>query len=111
MEAMREAWTDERLDDLKDQVERRFDQVDARFDQVDARFAQVDARFEQVDARFDRVDRDIHDLRVELKAEMAFHFGRLDANLNGLQRTLIQVGAGLIGTTIVAAAGLIATQL
>jgi hypothetical protein len=90
MEAMREAWTDERLDDLRDQVDRRFDQVDARFD---------------------RVDKDIRDLRVELKTEMDFHFGRLDANINGLQRTLIQVGAGLIGTTIVASAGLIATQL
>jgi uncharacterized protein YdcH (DUF465 family) len=90
MEAMREAWTDERLDDLRDQVDRRFDQVDARFD---------------------RVDRDIRDLRVELKAEMDSRFDRLDANLNGLQRTIIQVGGGLIGTVFVASAGLIATQL
>jgi hypothetical protein len=59
MEAMREAWTDERLDDLRDQVDRRFDQVDARFDKVDARFDKfedrIDTRLDRVDDRFDRV--------------------------------------------------------
>ncbi|HMI81168.1 MAG TPA: hypothetical protein VK480_05215 [Solirubrobacterales bacterium] len=33
---MRESWTDERLDDFKENVYARFDQVDARFDRVDA---------------------------------------------------------------------------
>lgn len=32
----RESWTDERLDDLKEQMNERFDQVDARFDRVEA---------------------------------------------------------------------------
>jgi hypothetical protein len=60
MEAMREAWTDERLDDLRDQVDRRFDQVDIRFDKVDAKFDKVDARFDKfedkVEAGFERID-------------------------------------------------------
>jgi hypothetical protein len=42
----REAWTDERLDDLKENVNQRFDQVDKRFDQVDARFNRLEARFD-----------------------------------------------------------------
>jgi hypothetical protein len=58
-----------------------FRRVDQRFDQVDQRFDQIDARFERVDARFD-----------------------------SLQQTIIAVGGGLIGTLIVASAGLIATQ-
>ena len=71
MEAMREAWTDERLDDLTNRVDEGFaradvridrfeDQVDARFDKVDARFERfedkVDSRFANVDARFDKLD-------------------------------------------------------
>jgi Pyruvate/2-oxoacid:ferredoxin oxidoreductase gamma subunit len=46
---MRESWTDECLDDLKESVSERFDQVDKRFDQVDA--------------RLDRMDTDIRELR------------------------------------------------
>jgi len=32
----REAWTDERLDDFRENVNQRFDQVDRRFDRVEA---------------------------------------------------------------------------
>lgn len=42
MQTMRESWTDERLDDLKENVNERFDQVDKRFDQVDKRFDRVE---------------------------------------------------------------------
>lgn len=69
MEAVREAWTDERLDDLVHGMDRGFDRVDARFVQVDDRFDKVDARFDKVDLRFDRVDRNMRDLRVELEAQ------------------------------------------
>jgi hypothetical protein len=40
----REAWTDERLDDLKENVNQRFDAVDKRFDQVDKRFDRLEAQ-------------------------------------------------------------------
>jgi hypothetical protein len=63
----REAWTDERLDDFKENVNQRFDQVDKRFDQVDKRFEQVDKRFEQVDMRL----------------------ASIDARLDGMQRTML----------------------
>jgi hypothetical protein len=53
----REAWTDERLDDLKENVNQRFDVVDKRFDQVDKRFEQVDARLASIDARLDGMQR------------------------------------------------------
>jgi hypothetical protein len=39
MEAMRESWTDDRMDDLVKRVDTGFAQVDARFAQVDTRFA------------------------------------------------------------------------
>jgi tetrahydromethanopterin S-methyltransferase subunit G len=34
MDAMRESWTDERLDDFRSDVNRRFDAIDRRFDHV-----------------------------------------------------------------------------
>jgi hypothetical protein len=70
MQTMREAWTDERLDDLNAKVDRGFERVDtdirelrgemnARFERlegsIDARFDKVDARFDKVDARFDQL--------------------------------------------------------
>lgn len=74
MELMTSRWTDDRMDDLKHQVEgigRRMDEgfaelrdelrahrrdMDARFDKVDERFEKVDARFDKVDERFEKVD-------------------------------------------------------
>jgi uncharacterized protein (DUF3084 family) len=62
MDMQRATWTDERLDDLAQGIDRRFDQVDSRFDQLDRRFEQVDRRFEQVDRRFDRIEDSIRHL-------------------------------------------------
>ena len=71
MEAMRQSWTDERLDDLAQRMDNGFARVDA-------------------------------DLRA------------LNAGFDALQRTLLQVAAGLgagLLTVIAALLGLIATQL
>ncbi len=43
---MRESWTDERLDDFRDEVNRRFDGVDRRFDKVDAELHRVNDRLD-----------------------------------------------------------------
>ncbi len=88
MELMESRWTDDRMDDLKHQVdelgrrvdagfaeqrgeinvrfdrlekslEKRFDKIDDRFDKIDDRFERVDERFEKVDAKFDAVQEQI----------------------------------------------------
>lgn len=51
---MRESWTDERLDDFRDEVSRRFDEVDRRFDKVDIEFRAL--RME-MNGRFDSLQR------------------------------------------------------
>lgn len=71
MEAMRRAWTDERLDDLSGRVEEGFRRVDADLRALNARFDALHSRFD------------------------------------ALQRTMLQLGGGVI----VALVGLIATQL
>jgi predicted secreted Zn-dependent protease len=93
MEAVRQSWSDDRLDHLNYKVEEGF--------------RVVDQRFEQVDQRFERVETSIRDLRIE----MDLRFSRLDEKFDRLQQTVMVVGGGLCGTMIVAFSGLIATQL
>jgi ribosome assembly protein YihI (activator of Der GTPase) len=85
MEAMREAWTDERLDYLNHRVDDGFTRVDERFKWIDERFEQIDRRFDKVDAQLQRVNDRIDDLF----------------------RVMTQIGGG-IGVALI---GLIATQL
>lgn len=75
MEAMRQSWTDDRLDDFRGEVNRRFDEMAA---DVNRRFDEVDKRLEKVDGRLNGLD------------------GRFDA----LQRTLVLTGGGIIATLI-----------
>jgi len=113
---MTSRWTDDRLDDLKQEVdglgrrmdvgfaeqrsemntrfdrlekslETRFDKIDERFDKVDERFEKVDAKFEKVDARFETM----HDQIV-----------RTQETVIGLHATLTRFSLGLAGAVIVA---------
>jgi archaellum component FlaC len=103
MEAMRESWTDERLDDFRAETARRLDKIDTRFDRIDERFEKVDERFEKVDERFERVD-----ARFErLEAKLDKKFERIDARFDDLFRTMIFLGGGVIVTFVVGFAGLI----
>jgi hypothetical protein len=68
MEAMRQSWSDDRLDDLNRRVETGF---------------------------------------VQLRGEMNDGFARIDTRFDALQRTIIQVGGGLIGAVIVATTAIV----
>jgi hypothetical protein len=61
MEAMRQSWTDDRLDDLSHRMDERFDQVEGAMSQ---RFERVEG---EMKAGFDRVDGEIKELRAEIK--------------------------------------------
>ena len=76
-EASEPPLTNQRIDDLRDDVDQRFDAVDQRFDAVDQRFDAVDQRFDAVDQRIgdlrgdvnqrsDAVDQRIDDLRAHV---------------------------------------------
>lgn len=67
----RETWTDERLDDLAAQTDKRFDRVDA-----DIRELRAD-----MNKGFDRVDTDVRELRAEMKKG----FTRVDDKFDSLQ--------------------------
>jgi hypothetical protein len=57
MYKVREDWTDERLDDFRGEVNRRFDEVDRQFGKVDHRFDRVDAELQRVNDRLDGLHR------------------------------------------------------
>jgi hypothetical protein len=48
MYKMRDEWTDERMDDFRDDVNRRFDAVDRRFDKVDHELGRVNDRLDDL---------------------------------------------------------------
>lgn len=83
METMREAWTDDRLDDLNQKVDEGFRKVDQRFDRLED---EMDARFHRVDLKFERLEE------------------RLEQRFDSLNRNLLLFS----GSTIVALFGVIA---
>jgi len=110
MEAMRERWTDDRMDDLNGKVDAlRLEmktefaavrgEMDRRFDKVDERFNKIDSRFDRVDQRFDRVD--------ERFQRMEARFERMDARLLGIYRVMVV----FCGSAMAALIGFIATQV
>lgn len=110
MEAMREAWTDDRLDDLNRKVDDGFLRVDKRFDTVDKRFDKVDSRIDRIETRLDRID-----ARFE-KVDARFQRleSTLDERLYSIQRTMVFGVLALSGAFMAGFAGLIglfATQL
>lgn len=86
MNSMRESWTDKRLDDLNEKVDRGFDRIDA-----DLRGLRVETRTEF----------------VALRGEMKAGFDRVDERFDALHRLLVQF-AGLLVAALI---GLIATRL
>ena len=64
----REAWTDERLDDLS----------------------------ARVDAGFERIDRDLRDFRAKLSSEIGGLRTDLGRQIEALRHTMLQVGGGML---------------
>jgi archaellum component FlaC len=116
METMASRWTDDRMDDLKHQVDElgrrmeggfseqrremnaRFDRLEkgleARFSKVDERFEKVDERFEKVDERFEKVDAKFDGVNEQI--------ARTQEMVIGLHATLTRFSLGFVGAAIVA---------
>jgi hypothetical protein len=90
METVRESWTDERLDDLKEGVGDLGRRVDAGFAE-----SRIELRHEA----------------ALIRKEMKEGFQAADARFDAFQRTIIQVGGGMAAAFLAALIGLIATQL
>jgi hypothetical protein len=119
MEAMRESWTDDRMDDLSAKVDRidadvrglRMEmktefaavrgEMDERFDKMEERFGKG---FEKMEVRFERSE-----IRSDERFERLEE--RFDQRLDSLNHVLILFSGGVCAALITALAALIATQL
>jgi len=97
MQTMTSRWTDDRMDDLKHQVDDFGRRMDAGFaglrEELREHRRDVDARFDKVDERFDKVDE-----RFNRTQEMIIG---LHANITRVSVTLLAVTFGLILTKLV----------
>jgi hypothetical protein len=90
MEAMRQSWSDDRLDDLNRRVDDGFTQL----------------RGEMNDG-FTQLRGEMNEGFTQLRGEANEGFTQLRREFNALNRTLLQVGGGLIGTVIAASAAIV----
>ena len=56
-------------------IEKHFEQIDKRFEQVEKRFEQVDKRFEQIDKRFEQMDQRFVELQRRMDRFMFWSLG------------------------------------
>jgi hypothetical protein len=114
MDAMREAWTDARLDDLNGRVGDLGRRMDNGFNQIHADIraldAKVDSKIDGLDAKIDGLDAKLDSKVDGLRAESRAEFAAVRGEIASLHRLLIQGGGGIIGTMIVGFLGLIATR-
>jgi hypothetical protein len=111
MERARATWTDERMDDLARRVDRGFERADRELATLSGRIeAQGVALSDRIDAQgvalSDRID--------ALSDRVDARFDRTDARIDALQRTMIQVGGGLVAamlaTLVTVLVAMISTQ-
>jgi hypothetical protein len=100
MELMAEGWTEERLDDLKQEVGRQGARLERLEDRMDAGFCdlrqEMDRRFDKVDERFSKIDR---------------RFEVMDDRLHAIHRTLILFLASMFAAMVGLIATVVAAQL
>jgi flagellar capping protein FliD len=94
MEAMRQSWSDDRLDDLQLEMRNGFARIE---NQIQQGTEQVERRIEQMDKRIDQIDTKIE----RLEARVEFGFGRLDGRIDSQARASNYL-AGLLSTLVVA---------
>ena len=82
----KEAWMDERLGDLKGQVEKGFDEVKGEVRDLRS----------DMDRGFARVDADIREVRGEVRECLA----ETNARFDSMQRTMIIGFAGIVASTV-----------
>jgi len=106
---MKEAWTDERLDDLNERVSEGFRELRAEINGVRAEINGVRAEVNGVRAEVNGVRAEVAELRVQFGA-MQETLGSIQGQLSVLIR-VFQIGSAFLAVILAAIMGMIATQL
>ncbi len=104
MHLMRESWTDDRLDDLRNDVSEFRAETKAEFAAVQDEFTAVR---KEMGSEFAAVRKEMGDEFKAVRAEMKAGFDGIHERFDRFQQTMI----GFSGLVIAALIGLIATQL
>lgn len=108
---MRDSWTDGRLDDLSDRMDRGFEHAAGERREIraemDRRFEQAAGERRELRAEMDHRFAQAAGERKEIRVEMREHHVAIERRFDSLQQTMILAAAGVIAALI----GLIATQL
>ena len=86
----------ELIQQLIQQMDKRFEQVDLRFEMLGRRFEQIDKRFEPVDKRFEQVDKRFE----EFQRQMDRRFEQMDQRFVELQRRMDRFMFWSLGMTL-----------
>jgi chromosome segregation ATPase len=90
----------ERMDERFERMDERFERTDERFDRMDERFDQVDRRLDQVDRRLDQVDKRFEQVDIEMRHQRG--------ELGSINRTLAQAAIGMSAAYLAGFGALIA---
>ncbi|MGC1852886.1 MAG: hypothetical protein WA687_10665 [Solirubrobacterales bacterium] len=107
MEAMRESWTDARLDDGFDRVAADIKALRGETGEMHKEIGSLRAETTSLRAETTSLRRDLDSFRLDTSARL----DRLEGRFDDLQRTMMQLGGGIGGGIIAALIGVIATQL
>jgi hypothetical protein len=113
MEAMRQSWTDDRLDDLSHRMDERFDQVEGEIKElrmeIKAQGKELRREMAGVEGRL-RAQASEHYVKVREEFASLHNDNRqLNAEVHALQRTIVQIaGAGVVTLIATVASVLIA---
>lgn len=101
MEAMRQSWSDDRLDDLSGRVDAGFARLEQR---IDASEERLNRRIDTVEERLHRrIDESARDTRLEFSTRcngLETRFDQLEARFDRMQQTIMITGGGIVATLI-----------
>jgi|SRR5829696_6551509 len=123
MEAVREKWTDERLDDMNVRMGEGFDRLDKDLREVRSEIAGVRTEVAGVRSEVNGVRSEVAGLRSDvtgMRKEMATRgevagvkselLEEMNRRFEATHRLIIQVGGGLFGTLVIGFLSLLLTQ-
>ncbi|HET7443373.1 MAG TPA: hypothetical protein VFJ57_01800 [Solirubrobacterales bacterium] len=100
MEAMRQGWTDERLDEFGKRMDERFDHIEERFDHTDEKFGEkfdrVDEKFIDVDSRLGELTRETNRRFDDQIRENNRRFDEAERQIKAVDARLMRVEDGVI---------------
>ena len=107
---VREAWTDERLDDLKEHMDEGFREVRADLRSLQGEVGGIREGLGEIREELGELRAEINGLGDEVDGKLGGLRGEMKAGFAAMNRTL-QIAGGLIGAMFVGLMGLIGTQL